>query len=152
MSAKKILVIVGGVVAVFGLIIALFVGGITWFAVHTIGNSEPAETARAFLRNSEVLKRDIGPVKNFGWFIAGNINTTNGEGAAQLNLKVIGKQKTVNATVELIFRSGHPWRVTAASYRNEAGETIDLLNPYDSPQVKLGAEPVFRKPVLKLAA
>jgi hypothetical protein len=31
-----------------------------------------------------------------------------------------------------MYRSGHQWRVTAASYQNEAGQTIDLLNPYES--------------------
>ena len=98
-----------------------------------MGNSDAAEAARTFLRNNEVLKRDIGEVKDFGWLVSGNINSTNGDGAAQLHLKVIGERKEVNATVELIYRSGRPWRVTAASYRNEAGEVINLLNPYDSP-------------------
>src|SRR6185503_7891251 len=68
----------------------------------------------------------------FGKFITGNINFNSGDGTAQLNLKVIGERKEVNAAVELVFRSGHQWRVTAASYKNEAGETIDLLNPYES--------------------
>ena len=133
MTNKKIVVIVVSVVVVLGLLAVLFVGGIAWFALRAMGNSEAAETARTFLRNNEVLKRDIGEVKDFGWLVSGNINSTNGDGAAQLHLKVIGERKEVNATVELIYRSGRPWRVTAASYRNEAGEVINLLNPYDSP-------------------
>src|SRR6185312_13195107 len=88
--------------------------------------------AKDFLRSNERLKQDIGEVKDFGKFITGNINFNNGDGTAELNLKVIGERKEVNAAVELIFRSGHQWRVTAASYKNEAGETIDLLNPYES--------------------
>jgi hypothetical protein len=133
MTNKKIVVIVVSVVVVLGLLAVIFVGGIAWFALRAMGNSEAAETARTFLRNNEVLKRDIGEVKDFGWLVSGNINSTNGDGAAQLHLKVIGERKEVNATVELIYRSGRPWRVTAASYRNEAGEVINLLNPYDSP-------------------
>jgi len=133
MTNKKIIVIIVSVVAVLGLVAVLFVGGIAWFALRTMGNSEAAETARTFLRKNEALKRDIGEVKDFGWLVSGNINSTNGDGAAQLHLKVIGERKEVNATVELIYRSGRPWRVTAASYRNEAGEVINLLNPYDSP-------------------
>jgi len=133
MTNKKIVVIVVSVVVVLGLLAMLFVGGIAWFALRAMGNSEAAETARTFLRNNEVLKRDIGEVKDFGWLVSGNINSTNGDGAAQLHLKVIGERKEVNATVELIYRNGRPWRVTAASYRNEAGEVINLLNPYDSP-------------------
>jgi hypothetical protein len=152
MTTRKIFVIIVSVVIVLGLVVVLVVGGIAWFAIHSIGSSEAAETARTFLRNNEVLKRDIGEVKDFGWLITGNINTTNGDGAAQLKLKVIGERKEVNATVEMIFRDGHAWRVTAASYRNEAGETIDLLNPYASPQARSQAGSVSSGIVLKLAA
>jgi len=152
MTNKKIVVIVVSVVVVLGLLAVLFVGGIAWFALRTMGNSEAAETARTFLRNSEVLKRDIGEVKDFGWLVSGNINSTNGDGAAQLHLKVIGERKEVNATVEMIYRSGRPWRVTAASYRNEAGEVIDLLNPYDSPPDSSRLRNDFRKLVTKFAS
>ena len=151
MTNKKIVVIIVSVIVVLGLLAALFVGGIAWFAIHAMGNSEAAETARTFLRNNEVLKRDIGEVKDFGWIVSGNINSTNGDGAAQLNLKVIGERKEVKATVELIYRSGRPWRVTAASYRNEAGEIINLLNPYDSPSDSSRLENVFRQLVPKFA-
>jgi len=143
MTNKKIVVIVVSIVVVLGFLALLFVGGIAWFAIRAMGNSDAAETARTFLRNNEVLKRDIGEVKDFGWLVSGNINSTNGDGSAQLNLKVIGERKEVKATVELIYRSGRPWRVTAASYRNEAGEIINLLDPYDSPQATSRAENVF---------
>jgi len=145
MTNKKIVVIIVSVVVVLGLLGVLFVGGIAWFALRTMGNSEAAETARTFLRNNEALKRDIGEVKDFGWLVSGNINTANGDGAAQLHLKVIGERKEVNATVELIYRSGSSWRVTAASYRNEAGEVINLLNPYDSPTGSARIRSVQRK-------
>ena len=152
MTNKKIVVIVVSVVVVLGLLAVLFVGGIAWFALRTMGNSEAAETARTFLRKNEVLKRDIGEVKDFGWLVSGNINSTNGDGAAQLHLKVIGERKEVNATVELIYRSGRPWRVTAASYRNEAGEEINLLNPYDSPPDSSRMGNGFRELVTKFAS
>jgi hypothetical protein len=151
MTNKKIVVIIVSVVVVLGLLAALFVGGIAWFALRTMGNSEAAETARTFLRKNEVLKRDVGEVKDFGWVVSGNINTTNGDGAAQLHLKVIGERKEVNATVELIYRNGRQWQVTAASYRNEAGEVINLLNPYDSPTESARTRSVHRKLVAKFA-
>jgi len=66
MSTKKIVLIIVGVVLALGLIVALFVGGIAWFAFRAIANSEAAETARTFLRNNETLKEDIGEVKDFG--------------------------------------------------------------------------------------
>lgn len=132
MTTKKIIVIAASVVIVLGLIVALFVGGIVGMVFYGISNSDAAIVSKKFLSNNERLKQDIGEVKDFGKFVTGNINISNGDGTAELNLKVIGERKTVNAAVELIFRSGHQWRVTAASYKNEAGETIDLLNPYES--------------------
>jgi hypothetical protein len=132
MTTKKIIVIVASVVIVLGLIVLLFVGGIVGMVFYGIGNSDAANVSKEFLKKNERLKQDIGEVKDFGKFITGNVNLSNGDGHAELNIKVIGERKEVNAAVELVFRSGHQWRVTAASYRNEAGETIDLLNPYES--------------------
>src|SRR5438105_10307187 len=130
MTTKKIVLIVVGIVAVLALVVALFVGGITWFVFHTIGNSDAAETARTYLRNNEVLKRDIGDVKDFSSFVTGNINVSNGDGEATLNLKVYGEKKTVNARVSLSYRSNRNWRVTGASYESD-GRTIDLMQAYE---------------------
>jgi hypothetical protein len=152
MTTRKIIIIIVSVVVVLVLLGALVIGGIVGTVFYSINNSEAAVTAKDFLRNNEKLKQDIGEVKDFGSFVTGNINTTNGDGGAQLSLKVIGERKEVNATVELIFRSGHPWRVTAASYRNQAGETIDLLNPYDEPSATSQIWKASRSFVLRLAA
>jgi hypothetical protein len=141
MTTKKIVAIIVSVVVVLGLIVVVFVGGIIGVVFYGISNSDAALVAKGFLSNNERLKQDIGEVKDFGRIVTGNINLNNGDGTAQLNLKVIGERKQVNAAVELVFRVGHQWRVTAASYKDEAGETIDLLNPYES-----------RKLVLKSAA
>ena len=132
MTTKKIVLIVVGIVAVLALIIALFVGGIVWFAFHTIGTSEAADTARNYLRTNDKLKQDIGEVKDFGSFITGSINVENGDGVAKLNLKVIGEKATVNATIDLAYRSNRNWRVTAASYERD-GHNIDLMQPYETP-------------------
>jgi hypothetical protein len=141
MTTKKIIIIVVAVVVVLGLIVVLFVGGIVGFAFYQISNGEAGTTAKAFLKSNERLKHDIGEVKDFGSFVTGDVHVSNGDGTARLNLKVIGERKTVNASVELMYRNGRQWRVIAASYKNEAGETVDLLNPYES-----------RKFLLKLAA
>ena len=132
MSTKKLLLIIGGIVAVLALIVALFVGGIVWFVFHSIGTSEAADQARVYLRNNEALKQDIGEVKDFGSFVTGNINVQNGDGVATLHLKVIGEKRTVNSTVDLSYRSNRAWRVTGASYDRD-GETIDLIQGYSTP-------------------
>ena len=132
MTTKKIVLIVAGVVVVLGLLAAIFVGGIVGFALYTVGNSEAAARAKDFLRTNEKLKTDIGEVKDFGSIITGSVNVDNNNGKATLHLKVIGERKTVNAVVDLIFTNGSAWRVIAASYVGSSGETIDLLDPYDS--------------------
>jgi flagellar basal body-associated protein FliL len=131
MSTKKIIAIILGVVAVLGLIVALFVGAVFWFVFHTIGSSEAADTARTYLRSNEKLKQDVGEVKDFGWLITGNINVSNGDGVATLYIKVIGEKRNVNARVDLSYRSNRNWRVTEASYDRD-GQTIDLMKPYES--------------------
>ena len=132
MTTKKILLIVGGVVIALGLVVALFVGGIVGLALYSVGNSEAAEKAKDYLRASETLKQDIGEVKDFGSIVTGSVNVSDTNGQATLNLKVIGAKETVNASVNLVYINQGDWRVTSASYVNKHGETIDLLNPYDT--------------------
>ena len=143
MTTKKIVIIVGSIVIVLGLIVVVVVGGIIGVAVYSVGRSEAAETARNLLRTNERLKQDIGEVKEFGSFVTGSININNGSGNSTINVKVVGAQQTVNSSVELIYKNGQPWRVVGASYQNDKGQTIELLNPYQGqlliPQLMLKA-------------
>lgn len=132
MTTKKIVLIIGGVVVVLGLVVALFVGGIVAFALYQVGNSQAAVKAKDFLRTSEKLKQDIGEVNDFGSIVTGSVNVADGNGQATLKLKVIGEAETVNATVYLAYVKQGDWRVSAASYVNKDGQTIDLLDPYNS--------------------
>src|SRR5262245_53174400 len=130
MSTKKIILMIVGIFAVLFLIVCLFVGGIVGFVFYTIGNSDAANEARTYLRNNETLKQDVAEVKDFGPFITGNINASNGDGVATLYLKVIGEKRNVNARVDLAFRSNRNWRVTDASYERD-GKTVELMRPYE---------------------
>jgi len=132
MTTKKIVLVIGGVVVVLTALVLCVTGGIVGVALFQIGNSDAAARARAFLRSSEKLKAEIGPVQDFGRIVTGSVSLNNGNGDATLHLKVIGDRKTVNATVDLILARGGTWRVSSASYVNAAGQTIDLLNPYDT--------------------
>jgi hypothetical protein len=129
MSTKKLILVIAGIVAVLALIIGIVFGGIAWFTLHKINNSEAAETARTFLRHNETLKQDIGEVKDFGWFTGFNVNVQNTDGEATLNMKVIGEKRTVNVRVDLSYRNNRSWRVTGASYERD-GNTIDLVQGY----------------------
>ena len=132
MTTRKIILIIVGVVASMVFLVILFAGAIVGFAFYQIGNSQAANAARDFLKGNEKLKADIGEVKEFGSFVTGNLSINNDKGNATINLKVMGASKTVNASVDLVFVRGGAWRVTSASYVNEAGQTIILLDPYDT--------------------
>ena len=130
MSTKKIILIIAGILGVLALVVALVAGGVFWFVFHAIGSSEAAEASRTYLRHNQALKQEIGEVKDFGSFITGNVNVANGDGEATLYLKVIGEKRSVNARVDLSYRSNQNWRVTGASYERD-GRTIDLMKPYE---------------------
>lgn len=132
MTTKRIVIIVAAVVITIGLLVMIAVGGIVGFAFYAVGKSDAAVTAKDFLRNNERLKQDIGEVKDFGTFVTGSVNVHNSDGDATMRLKVIGERRTVNATVNLVYRNGRQWRVTAASYTDEAGRTVDLFNAYEA--------------------
>lgn len=131
MTTKKLIIVIGSILAAAGLLVAIFVGGIVGLAFYSIGKSEAAVTAKTFLKNNEKLKQDIGNVNDFGTFITGSINTKNADGEATLSIKVIGEKRTINATVNLMYRSNRAWRVTDASYVNGNGQTVKLLEAYE---------------------
>ena len=131
MTTKKMLLMIGGVVVALGLLVICFVGAIVGIGLYSINHSEAAARSRDFLRRNEKLQADIGPVKDFGSIVTGNISFHNGTGSATLHLKVIGEQKTVDATVDLAF-SNSTWNVIEANYINPAGQTVSLLDPYDA--------------------
>jgi hypothetical protein len=132
MTTRKIVLIIGAIVVAVGLIVVTCVGGIIGFAFYSIGKSDAAMKAKEFLRTNATLKQDIGDVKDFGTFVTGSINIQNDNGAATLNLKVIGANKTVHASVNLEYFRGRDWRVSSASYINDHGETVNLLDPYEA--------------------
>lgn len=132
MTTKKLVIVIVSILAAAGLLIAIFVGGIVGLTFYSIGKSEAALTAKTFLKNNEKLKQEIGNVNDFGSFITGSINTQNTEGEATLSLKVIGEKRTVNAKVDLMYRDNRAWRVTDASFVNEQGQTVKLIDPYES--------------------
>lgn len=135
MSNRKIVLIILGIVATITLLLLIFIGGIVGVALYSVSNSEAADTARKFLKNSEKLRADIGDVKDFGSIVTGSVNIANDSGQATVNLKVIGANKTVNASVNMVFVQGREWRVVSASYVNSSGQQISLQDPFDSKQL-----------------
>jgi hypothetical protein len=132
MSTKKLVIIIATIVGGLILVVTLLAGAIVGGAFYAIGNSEAARAAKEFLRQSEKLKQDIGEVKDFGYLVTGSIKTGGGDGNASLHLKVIGERRDAQASVYLMYKQGHKWRVTDAEYRSEAGQTVNLMNKHES--------------------
>jgi autotransporter translocation and assembly factor TamB len=132
MTTKKLLITTFAILGALVLFVALFVGGIVGLAFYTLGHSEAASAAKRFLKQNEKLKEDIGEVQDFGSFVSGSINTENSDGVATLRLKAIGARRSANTTVSLVYTQGGQWRVTDATYLNEAGQTVYLLDKYNN--------------------
>ncbi|HVF44076.1 MAG TPA: thioredoxin domain-containing protein [Pyrinomonadaceae bacterium] len=130
MSTKKAVLVAAGILSAVALLIALFAGAIVGFVFYTIGNSGAAQTAKTFLRRNEKLRREIGEVRDFGYFTTGDIKTQGSMGTAELRMKVFGATKTVNATVDLAQGRGE-WRVVDAFYDDESGQRVFLTKAFD---------------------
>ncbi len=140
MTTKKTVVIIVAVLAAVALLVTLFIGGVVGFVFYNIGKSEAAETAKTFLRTNEKLKAEIGEVRDFGYFVTGSINTRGAAGDAALSLKAVGARHSVNATVELVYRSERDWRVVEAYFDNPAGERIYLTKNFEEGETASGGE------------
>jgi thioredoxin 1 len=131
MTTKKAVLIAVGILGALVLVVALVAGSILGFVFYTLDHSDAAQTAKTFLRQNEKLKRDIGEVRDFGYFTTGNINSKSALGDAELHLKTIGAQKTVNATVMLSTREGREWRIVDAFYNGDGGQRVYLTKNFD---------------------
>jgi hypothetical protein len=135
MTTKRLVFIITGVLGGIALLVALFVGVISGIVLYSINQSDAAATARSYLRRNEKLKREIGEVKDFGSLVTGNLNTRSGEGDATIKLKVRGERRTVNAEVALSYRRGSKWWVTDASFIDEKGVSVNLMDKYEPANV-----------------
>jgi len=132
MTTKKILLMVSGVVVALGFLVVCFVGAIGGILLYQLNHSEAAARGRDFLRKNEKLQADIGPIKDFSSIVTGRIGIGGeNEGGAILRFKVIGERKTVNATVDLVLHN-RMWFITQAVYVNSTGQTVNLLDPYET--------------------
>lgn len=133
MTAKKVLFIIGGIIAAGVVAVAAFVTAVVGIAFYSVDHSQAAVTAKSFLRRNEKLKRDIGEIRDFGAIVTGSLNAENSDGVATLHIKVIGERRTVDdVRVDLMYRDGREWRVTGASYKDDDGRPVDLIDAYGS--------------------
>lgn len=128
--AKFLLVFIPSLLVVLAIVVGLILG-ITYYSLN---QSDAAEAGRKFLRSNELLRNDIGVVKDFGRFISGHLRSGSSVGEASLKFKVYGERKTVTATVTMVSKENRGWRVVAADYINDQGRRVTLFDPYEQPE------------------
>jgi len=98
-------------------ILALTGIGIAYFAFlflfigSAMKNSDAYKVAISEIEKNEEIISEIGGIKDYGMMPTGSINTTNGYGEAQLNIKVIGNEKDLNVGVYLTKEPNGEWKL-----------------------------------------
>lgn len=99
----RILALVGIGVVYFSFIL-LFVGA-------AIKNSDAYKVAIIEIEKNEEIIKETGGIEGYGFFPTGNINVSNGNGEAQLGIKVLGNEKDINIDVYLTKEPNGEWQL-----------------------------------------
>ncbi len=98
-------------------IVALVGIGIVFFAfmflftANVMKNSGAYKVAIHEIENNQEILKETGGIIGYGMMPAGNINISNGKGQAQLNIKVVGKDKNMRISVFLIKEPDGKWEL-----------------------------------------
>lgn len=93
-----------GIVAVFFTFMVLFIGS-------AMKSSEAYKVAvRAIERDQEILN-ETGGIIGYGMIPSGNVNISNGNGQAQLEIKVLGNEKELKVSVYLTKEPSGEWEI-----------------------------------------
>lgn len=98
-------------------ILALVGVGIAFFAFtfyftgSAMKNSDAYKVAIHEIENNQEILKETGGIKGYGMMPTGNINISNGNGQAQLEIKVIGNDKDLNIAVYLTKEPNGEWKL-----------------------------------------
>ena len=81
------------------------------FTGNAIKNSESYKIAIQEIEINEDILTKTGGIIDYGMIPSGNINISNGYGQAQLEIKVIGKEKEVNVSAYLTKEPNGKWEL-----------------------------------------
>jgi len=91
-----------------GIILVLF---LFMFVVSAMKSSDAYKTAIHEIENNTQTQAETGGIVGYGFMPAGSISVSNGQGEAQLEITVIGKDKTVEVNVTLEKEPDKEWKV-----------------------------------------
>lgn len=98
---------IGALAVVLMLLVLLFIGSIGLI----IKNSAAYKVAIAHIENNPEVQAVTGPILGYGALPTGSIQVQNQNGYGQLNIKVKGKERTVNVIVILEKAPGTNWQI-----------------------------------------
>ncbi|MDO5637538.1 MAG: RDD family protein [Myroides sp.] len=99
----RILALIGVGVAFF-MFVFLFVGS-------AIKNSDAYKVATKEIEQNKEIINETGGIKGYGMMPTGNISISNGQGQAQLEIKVLGNTKDLNVSVYLEKEPNGQWKL-----------------------------------------
>jgi uncharacterized RDD family membrane protein YckC len=82
-----------------------------FFAGSAMKSSDAYKVAISEIEKNERIINETGGIKGYGMMPTGNISTSNGQGQAQLEIKVLGNTKDLNVSVYLEKESDGQWRL-----------------------------------------
>jgi uncharacterized RDD family membrane protein YckC len=89
----------------------LFFVFIYFIVGSTIKNSDAYKVAISEIEKNEQIITETGGIKGYGMMPTGNINISNGQGQAQLKIRVLGNTKDLNVSVYLEKESNGQWEL-----------------------------------------
>jgi uncharacterized RDD family membrane protein YckC len=98
-------------------ILALIGVGITFFvfvfftAGNAMKNSDAYKVATKEIEQNKDIVNETGGIKGYGMMPTGNVNISNGQGQAQLEIKVLGNTKDLNVSVYLEKEANGQWKL-----------------------------------------
>lgn len=96
------------VLALAGIGIAFF--AFTFFFVGAaMKNSDAYKVAIKEIEKNQEILDETGGIKGYGFIPAGNVNISNGNGQAQLEIKVLGNEKDMSVSVYLTKEPNGEW-------------------------------------------
>ncbi len=97
-----------GVGVAFFMFMLLFVGTV-------MKNSDAYKVAVNEIENNQEILTKTGGIKGYGMMPTGNVNISNGNGQAQLEIEVLGNEKDINVSVYLTKEPNGEWKLIEMS-------------------------------------
>lgn len=98
------------ILALIGVAIVFFVF-VFFTAGNAMKNSDAYKVATSEIEQNKDIINETGGIKGYGIVPTGNISVTNGQGQAQLEIKVLGNAKDLNVSVYLEKEPNGQWKL-----------------------------------------